>query len=79
LHTYNFVSCKYLMKPKLPAEIEILFPVDVVRIIYSFVPHLPRTPHHSPSMQKELTRIQNMNLAGKKETYMRDLEEFLLS
>lgn len=66
------------MKPKLPFEIEMIFPVDVVRLIYSFVPNLPVETPQSPSLQRELTRIQTMTLRGKKETYMRGLDSFLL-
>jgi hypothetical protein len=66
------------MKPKLPHEIEVIFPVDVVRLIYSFVPHLPPNPPHSPSLKRELTRIQSMTLHGKKETYLLGLEDFIL-
>jgi hypothetical protein len=66
------------MKPRLPREIELSLPADVVWYIYRFVPHLPPKKEYSPSLQKELTRIQNTLLHGKKETYLRELEEFVL-
>lgn len=66
------------MKPKLPIEIELLFPVDIVRMIYSFVPHLPTPSPVLTSLQRELERVQHLNRHGKKETYMRGFEEFVL-
>jgi hypothetical protein len=66
------------MKPKLPISIEYRFPVEIVYIIYTFVPHFPPPKQSPDSMQKELTRIQNTKLHGKRETYMMHLEDFLL-
>jgi hypothetical protein len=56
-------------------------PDDVLRHILRFVP--PATPKKrknsmSPSLQKELFKIQNMTLKGKNNMYMRDFEDFLL-
>lgn len=56
-------------------------PDDVLRHIMTFIP--PPTPKKkresmSPSMQKELYKIQNITLKGKNNMYMRDLEDFLL-
>lgn len=67
------------MKPKLPPEISCKFPPDLLRYIYSFVPPLPpATPKHSPSLQRELDRIQRSPLHGKNEMYLRGFEEFIL-
>lgn len=67
------------MRPKLPPSIENLFPEDVLSHIYSYVPHTPKKkPKHSPSLQKELHKIQNVHLSGKSGMYMRDLLEFCL-
>jgi hypothetical protein len=67
------------MRPKLPPEIEQTLPEDIVRHIYSFVPHIrERKPTHSPSLQKELERIQSCNIKGKTETYMKGLDDFCL-
>ena len=47
------------MKPRLPDAIEARLPLDVVRYIYQFVPHLPKCrPHPRPDLQRELTRLQ---------------------
>ena len=69
-----------MVKPRLPDSIAKLLPLDVIWYISTFVPHLEKrqTPSSSPSLQKELTRIQTINLKGKSAMYMRDLEDFLL-
>lgn len=67
------------MKPKLPSALELLLPEDVVRHIYKFVPHHKKDKkEHSPSLQKELQRIQTLQLHGKSGTYMKGLNGFCL-
>ena len=67
------------MKPKLPDEISRTLPTDLLRHIYSFVPPLPPvTPKHSPSLQRELERIQRSPLRGKNEMYLKGFEDFIL-
>lgn len=65
------------MKPELPREIQVLFPVEVVAHIRSFVPHLA-IKTVSPSLQRELKKIQQSPLKGKKETYLMEFEDFVL-
>jgi hypothetical protein len=67
-------------RPKLPVEIEHLFPEDVVKYIYSYIPYPKKqsSPNTSPSLQKELHKIQSIKLSGKSGMYMKDLEDFLL-
>jgi hypothetical protein len=71
------------MKPQLPIEISAKLPDDIVSYIQTFVPHLPkpkkpRTPSVSPNMERDLRLIQNMQLRGKDNMFLRDLEDFLL-
>ena len=68
-------------KPQLPYEIQMMLPRELVHIIQSFVPPnekeaKPKTP--SPSLQKELLRIQNSRLKGISEMYMMEFDDFLL-
>lgn len=63
------------MKPRLPYEIEQIIPSDVLHIIYGFVPHLPKKPLPSPSLQRELEKLQNSKHPP---MYMRNLEDFVL-
>lgn len=67
------------MRPKLPSEVEQRLPEEIVKHIYSFVPY-PKKPKikESPSLQKELTKIQSAELKGKSAMYMRGLDDFCL-
>lgn len=66
------------MRPVLPNEIAMRFPSEIVHLIYSFVPPLPKEKHPSPSLQRELKKIQSLELKGKHGMYMRDLDDFIL-
>lgn len=73
------------MKPHLPPHIEAILPDDIVRLINSFVPHLPKekkSPSYpckiSPNMERDLRSIQNKLLKGKDNMYLRDLDDFVL-
>ncbi len=68
------------MKPELPLEIQDLLSVDLVRHIQMFVPHLPkkRTPPTSPSLQRELERLQRSPLRGVNEMYLKGFDDFIL-
>ena len=73
------------MKPQLPPEIQAIFPREIVMLINSFVPHLKPTPDKSPygctvspSMERDLRRIQNTVLKGKSEMWLKGLDDFVL-
>lgn len=68
-----------MAKPRLPASVEHIFPSEIVHLIYSYVPHVRKTKkEHSPSLQKELMRIQCARLKGVSASYLRDLVAFCL-
>jgi hypothetical protein len=69
-----------MVKPILPREISMNLPADVLRVIYSYVPHKPKvkTPEGSPSLQKELSRLQSKFLSGKSAMFMYELDDFML-
>ena len=69
-----------MVKPQLPEEVQLLLPEVLVWLINSYVPHLPKkpSPKSSPSLEKELTRLQNCKLKGKSAMYMYDLDDFVL-
>ena len=69
-----------MVKPILPREISMNLPADVLRVIYSYVPHKPKvkTPEGSPSLQKELARKQTKFLSGKSAMFMYELDDFML-
>ncbi len=73
------------MKPRLPREVELIFPPEICHEIYKFLtkndspaPSKPPSYQSSPQFMKEITKLQNMKLNGKLGTYMRDLEDFML-
>ena len=66
------------MKPQLPEELRKLFPKEIVSLIQSYVPHDEVTKTPSPSLQKELIKIQSMTLKGKSSMYMKEFEDFCL-
>ena len=61
----------YVLKP--------ILPLTVIQIINSFVP-LPKKKkgHVSPTLQKDLQKIQSMELKGKNGMYMKGLDDFIL-
>jgi hypothetical protein len=67
-------------RAKLPEAIEQLYPEDIIKHIYSYIPYPKKqsSPNSSPSLQKELQKIQSIKLSGKSAMYMKDLEDFLL-
>ena len=69
-----------MVKPQLPEQIAMLIPDDILRIINSYTPHLPKkpSPKTSPSLQRELTRIQSACFKGKSAMYLRGFDDFIL-
>lgn len=73
------------MKPTLPLTIENRLPDDVLRMIYTYVPHFPKQKKVSPkwtvspSMERDLRMIQQSTIKGRNEMYMRDLDDFILT
>jgi len=56
-----------------------ILPMDVVREIDKFFPYPKKKKESiSPSMQKELQKIQTLNLRGKSGMYMKDFIDFVL-
>ena len=67
------------MRPKLPPEIVEMLPKEIVKYIYSYVPHLENKKKvASPQLEKDLYKIQNTTLHGLSSMYMRDLDDFIL-
>lgn len=57
-----------------------ILPDDLIYVIHTFLPKPPKKKKEavSPSLQKELTKIQCVLLNGKSGMYMRDLDDFCL-
>lgn len=61
----------------LPTAVLHNFPVSLVKIIISYLPKIQKK-EVSPSLQKQLTKIQSMTLKGKSSMYLKDFEDFCL-
>jgi len=53
-------------------------PIDVIYVINSYIPRPPKKKPVSPTLQKELQKIQSFELKGKNGMYMKGLDDFLL-
>lgn len=60
--------------------LEPILPMDLVYVIYTFLPKPPKKKKEqvSPSFQKELQKIQSLELKGKNGMYMKGLDDFVL-
>ena len=63
-------------KPRLPREIELTLPVDIVRLIYKYVPHLPKPHPLIPGLQRALESIQKSPKRNSMDLY--GLDDFIL-
>ena len=63
-------------KPRLPREIESQLPIEIVSLINTFVPKLPKPRPVSPSLQRELERIQRSPKRNAMDLY--GLDDFVL-
>lgn len=63
-------------KPRLPREIELFFPVEIVSMIYKYVPKHGKPSLPSPSFQREVQRIQRGLKRNAMDLY--GLEDFVL-
>jgi len=73
------------MKQNLPSQIEAQLCDDILKIIYSYLPHLPKTKVKpksicsiSPKLERDLRLIQSTILRGKSAMYLQDLDDFVL-
>jgi hypothetical protein len=66
------------MKPELPKEVQDLLPKEIVNHIRRFVPHIKKDQPVSPSLIRELERIQRSPLHGKNEMYLKGFDDFIL-
>jgi hypothetical protein len=59
--------------------LQAIFPKELVFMIKTYLPREKKKKKEcSPSLQKELQRIQTVSLRGKSAMYMRDFEDFCL-
>ena len=73
------------MKPHLPDCITSQISDDILKVIYSYVPHYKKKKSSpksicsvSPNMERDLRKIQYSPMKGKNEMFMYDLDNFVL-
>lgn len=64
-------------KPQLPYQVETLFPAEIVRLIYRFVPRPPKPTPPSPSLQRALEKLQRSPKRTAMDLY--GLDDFILN
>jgi hypothetical protein len=64
------------MKPRLPREIELLLPPEIVHLIYQYLEPVPKAKNLS-GLQREVEKLQK---SPKKQTamYLKGLDDFIL-
>jgi hypothetical protein len=64
-------------KPRLPREIELRIPPDVLHYMYGYLAPEPRIPQSppSPGLQRELTLLQGKSNPA---MFLMDLDDFIL-
>lgn len=63
----------------LPQAVKDTLPDDVVGLILAFLPKPSKKKKAlSPSLQRELEKLQKLNLKGMKSTYLREFDVFVL-
>jgi len=62
----------------LPQEIKDKLPDDIVNLILSYLPKKKKKGHISPSLQRELEKLQKLTLKGKCGMYLREFGDFSL-
>lgn len=63
----------------LPQEVKDKLPDDIVNLILSYLPKKKKKGHISPSLQRELEKLQKLTLKGKCGMYLREFGDFSLN
>jgi len=62
----------------LPQAVKDKLPDDIVNLIMSYLPKKKKKGHISPSLQRELEKLQKLSLKGMKGMYLREFGVFAL-
>lgn len=62
----------------LPQAVKDKLPDDIVNLILSYLPKKKKKGHISPSLQRELEKLQKLTLKGKSGMYLREFDAFSL-
>jgi hypothetical protein len=62
----------------LPQEVKDKLPDDIVNLIMSYLPKKKKKGHVSPSLQRELEKLQKLTLKGQSGMYLREFSAFVI-
>ena len=62
----------------LPQAVKDKLPDDIVNLILTYLPKKKKKGYISPSLQRELEKIQKLTLKGKCAMYLREFDDFSL-
>jgi len=62
----------------LPQEVKDKLPDDIVNLIMTYLPKKKKKGHVSPSLQRELEKLQKLTLKGQSGMYLREFSAFVI-
>jgi hypothetical protein len=62
----------------LPQEVKDKLPDDIVNLIMTYLPKKKKKGHVSPSLQRELEKLQKLTLKGMNGMYLREFSAFVM-
>ena len=61
----------------LPQEVKDKLPDDIVNLIMTYLPKKKKKGHISPSLQRELEKLQKLTIKGMNGMYLREFSAFV--
>ena len=62
----------------LPQEVKDKLPDDIVNLIMTYLPKKKKKGHISPSLQRELEKLQKLTIKGMNGMYLREFSAFVI-
>jgi hypothetical protein len=62
----------------LPQEVKDKLPDDIVNLIMTYLPKKKKKGHISPSLQRELEKLQKLTIKGMNGMYLREFSAFVM-
>jgi hypothetical protein len=62
----------------LPQEVKDKLPDDIVNLILTYLPKKKKKGHISPSLQRELEKLQKLTIKGMNGMYLREFSAFVM-
>jgi len=62
----------------LPQQVKDKLPDDIVNLIMTYLPKKKKKGHVSPSLQRELEKLQKLTIKGMNGMYLREFSAFVM-